>query len=942
MLRQGPVVDTPQLVGRHAELALLRQRLEAIRHGHGSLILIKGEAGIGKTSLALALAHQARDQDTVVALGRCYEGTAPAFGLWQEIMTELVACQSLDQALLPPPFGEAPRVQTTLQLMQSMVNAVRSVVIAPDGSPTAFSGLVLILDDVHWADRDSLDLLELLTRRLESVPLLVVITYRSENVHRRHPLYDLLPALQRDRPVESAELSRLDREDTVTIAEAMHGPCSQQLIDSLHARSEGNPFFLVELLRDLGERRVLAYAEGVPAVSTSGERLPSVLEQVIMGRVGRLGDDAEQLLQVAAVMGEAWDFEVIEAVLGWQEERAVRALELALDAQVVVASRDGNERYRFSHGLIREVLYAGQVARRRKNAHARIANFLEEKAPSNTGGVATLARHFSAAELWEQALRYSVEAGDSARDQHANRGALQFYELALEILPRVSEVARERKVALYDRLGQARLLHNQLETARTAFEQMVQAAQAGGNREAEGQGLLWLSLVQSRLSQTKDACATGGAAIQVAKQAENVAMLAASHWNLGRLSIVSGELERVPAHLAEAERLARLEGDRMVLGRCLMDQARLSNWTGEYQRAVQQAHEGLALAHAEYDSHFLAGLCWMLGIARGELGQYSQALDELQQGFAYAQEADDLHYPVKLGNTTGWLHSEIGDMEAAVWHDQQALETSRQMPANPIREAECYCLLNLATDSLQMGDLNAAERYLREFETADQGIEYARFHYVNRYQLARAQLALAYGDFEGARRWAQDAGEIASAKGMQKNVVKSWMLSGQAFSALRQTPEAVSYLHRSMALAGELRHGSLRWQTRLRLSQAQMTARQESAAATVIQEARDLVATITAELPEGRLRDAFTGSTLVREVYALQEQAPKPVYPAGLTTREVEVLRLVAQGMTNKDIAQALYISAKTVNAHLNSIFIKIDCSNRAGAVAFAFQYDLV
>jgi predicted ATPase len=379
----------------------------------------------------------------------------------------------------------------------------------------------LLLDDVHWADRDSLELLEVMTRQVESTSILIVVTYRSEDVHRHHPLYDLLPTLQRDRPVESVELHRLDRADTAVIAEASCGPCSPQLIDSLHARSEGNPFFLVELLRDFVERQVLARADSLSAVPISGGQLPVVLQQVITRRIARLGEEAEQLLQVAAIVGEEWDLGIVEAVLGWQEDQLLRTLEAALEARVVAPSAEEAEQYRFTHGLIREVLCTEQAARRRKHLHERIAAVLEGQIPSGrvpagwqAGHMAALAHHFGAAEQWDKALQYNLAAGDAARDRYASRSALQFYEQALDIVHTVPGIAQEQ-AGLYDRLGQVRMGLIQMEAARSAYEHMLLSAQLEGDRVAESRALFWLSFVQARLSHVKEARVAGDAAICV-------------------------------------------------------------------------------------------------------------------------------------------------------------------------------------------------------------------------------------------------------------------------------------------------------------------------------------------------------------------------------------------------------------------------------------------
>jgi ATP/maltotriose-dependent transcriptional regulator MalT len=513
------------------------------------------------------------------------------------------------------------------------------------------------------------------------------------------------------------------------------------------------------------------------------------------------------------------------------------------------------------------------------------------------------------------------------------------------MLQRTPDVGPTEQTELYERLGQVRVVLNQMEASSDAFEQMVQSARTGDDSGAEGRGLLWLSFVQTRLSHMSEARALGSSAVEVASRIGDPRVLAGGYWNLGRLHLASGDLDPGAHLLDDAEQIARSDGDDGLLSRCLMDLARLSIWRGEYERAEQRASEGLARARAGRDGHFLAGIAWTLGIARGEMGHYSQALDALRQGLSYTAEADDRHYPVKLLNTMGWLHGEIGDHETALRYDLQALEAARQGPADPVREAECYCLLNLATDSLAMGDADAAERYLAEFDAADRGVEYTRFRYLNRSTLVRAQLALARDDPNQALRLAHEAEDLAAEKGMRKNIAKSSMLTGEALIALARPQEAVDVLSRAVSLADELRHGSLRWQSRILLARAQILARRYREATVTAGVARSHAETVASNLVDERQRQTFAEWSLVKELSALAGSVERPVdetsYPAGLTAREVEVLRLVARGETNKDIALSLHISVKTVNAHLNSIFTKVDCRTRAAATAFAFTHGL-
>ena len=263
----------------------------------------------------------------------------------------------------------------------------------------------------------------------------------------------------------------------------------------------------------------------------------------------------------------------------------------------------------------------------------------------------------------------------------------------------------------------------------------------------------------------------------------------------------------------------------------------------------------------------------------------------------------------------GWLHYEIGDLDSALRWDLRARDAAGYQSDARAGEAMRYTLLNLATDELAAGRLQQAEGYLAEFERMLDDIEYARFRYLNRYQLVRAEDALAQGDLNAASGWAQEAAALATAKGMRKNLVKSQLLIGRTLLVLGRSREAVELLHTVVDLADALEHRSLRWQARWWLGQACAAQRQLPTARDHYRHALAQVQAIAAELEDERLRTCFLRSPLVENLRAAMaatedraaeraaRQGDAASFPAGLTAREVEVLRLVVQGATNGAIA---------------------------------------
>jgi DNA-binding CsgD family transcriptional regulator len=571
------------------------------------------------------------------------------------------------------------------------------------------------------------------------------------------------------------------------------------------------------------------------------------------------------------------------------------------------------------------------------------------------GEYAELAHHFYTAGEWDKALQYTLAAGDAARARYASHSAAQFYEQALSAVQQSPDIAGAHLVCgLCERLGQIYMVLNRKTEAEAAFSQMLEAARASGDALAEGRALSRLSVARYWLYRFDEARAAGEMALRLAEQAGDRRLLALTHRDLGHLYVRHGDLVRAHHHLERSESLARAAGEDDLLAPCLQNQSYIALFRGDYERAERLGREALALAERERDALTFCGACFALGIARGERGQYREGRQAIQTGIERARASGERHYLPKLLNAMGWLYNELGDYKTARDWDQQALQACRDETVGRDVEAECYTLLNLATDALSEGNLATAERYLREFGPVAERAAYSRYRYLNRYQLLQAELALARGEAEAAVQHTREAARMAESKGALKNLAKGALYEGRALLALGHLKEAAARLQLAVALADQIGHGSLRWRARLRLGQAYAALGQPHAE--VCREGLDLLQGIASDLQDERLANSLLSSPLVLELAemsrrseaeaawkepAIDAVAAQPP-PAGLTRRETQVLRLVAQGATNRAIAEALQISVKTVDAHVTHILNKTGCANRAAAAAFAAQHGLV
>ena len=936
--------------GRASLLQTLEQRLDATVEHKGVLVLIQGAAGMGKTALATVCEEQAHQRGARFVVGHCYErGVSAPFTPWQEVIDALVVTEQIDRSKLPEPFGSAPPQKSAYQLAQAVTAQLHAV--------AAEQPLVLLLDDLHWADQDSLDLLEFATRHLTNTPVMILVTFRSEEVYHHSPLFTFLPSLQRNRPTEFMNLESLVLDDTRRLVEAYHGNCSPPLARYLHARAEGHPLFLVQLLQDLVERDLLVIdrLEGwlPPAQAIAA---PTQLQQVISARVARLGAQTAQFLEIAAVIGETWQLAIVETMLGWPEEQLLTVLEQALKAGVIVTVDAHAERYRFGHGLIREVLYNRQLARRRKQYHGQIAVLLARQEPAD---IEALAHHYYYAEQWSLAYHHSLEAGDVAQQRYAAYSALQFYQQALNALRKQGDIASTDQIlALYERLGKTYAALSYKEEAAATFAEAVNLAGTAGNLSAQGHALIQLSVSQDQLYQHEEAVKTSQEALRVAEIVGDPQILTLSHLMIGRRHLLTGDLAEATRHLTLAESFAHTaEKPAGLLAQVARMQIYLMIFDGAYIQAEQLTLSAIQWAKEARLATALAALPFQLGYVLTQQGRYDEANQVLQTGFRDVEQLGERHqYLSKLLNMLGALFYELGDLDGAVEWSQRALVASRHEDTYYNAEATCYALLDLATSHIQQGRLADAEAYAKEFTEIQTWIDYGRYRPFNRYQLLQAELALARGEYDLVLQHTEQAAALAREKNFPKNQCKSLLYAGQALLRLQRPQAAAERLAQAVAIADQIGHAALRWQTRLRLAESHTMLDRPSI--DLYQQASAMVDALAANLQDPHLRSCFLGSTLVTELRANARAAlaAKPtstsptatsrpkntVFPAGLTAREVEVLCLVTAGFTNRQIAEQLHLSVGTVNTHLTNILNKIGAQNRTAAAAFAMQHGLV
>ncbi len=457
----GRLVVRPAVgvVGREPELATLLDASKRVAAGEGrEVVLISGEAGLGKTTVVAEAARAASDAGACVLFGHCEEDLATPYQLFAEALGHYVTHAPEDQLVahvdahgsdlarlvpalasrlpeLPP--SKATDADTERYLLFAAV--VGLFVVVSQHQP-----VVVVFDDLQWADKASLQLLRYLLVAEQPLRVLVLGTYRDSELSRSHPFLETLAALHRQQGVARIELTGLDDTGVVALMEAAAGhalgDAAVGLAHAVYRETDGNPFFVGEILRNLRDTGAISQdAEGrwVAGATFDERSLPDSVREVIGARVGRLGQDAERVLSVAAVIGRDFDLDLLARAATTSEDDLLDILDAAAAVALVREPPDARGRYSFAHALIQHTLYEDLGPNRRARTHRQVAEALEDLCGGRPGTRAgELARHwFSATQPIDlaKAISYSRQAADAALAALAPADSLRYYAQALDL-----------------------------------------------------------------------------------------------------------------------------------------------------------------------------------------------------------------------------------------------------------------------------------------------------------------------------------------------------------------------------------------------------------------------------------------------------------------------------------------------------------------------------
>ena len=545
----------PVIIGRDRELATLEEQLAEAIAGRGRAVLLSGEAGLGKSALLRRFVARAREHDARVITGECTEIEARRpFGPFIDAFTggDLALPSELAQggpgAL---PVAEVERYRVHLAFAERLADAAR------------MHPIVVVIEDLHWADEATNELVPYLARKLRDARVLLLITYRSDELHRLHPLNHVLAELGRGRLAEDIRLKRLTVDEVGEVIQAalgLSGPPTPAFRQALFERTEGNPFFVEEILRALVEKGELSYRDGAwhREKEVADLTIPASVRDAVQQRLLGLEPRARKAMQVAAVIGQRFDFELLGAVSGFDEATLLDAIKAAIDAQLVreETDADGNEVYIFRHALSREAVLTELLQRERRLLHRAVGNAIEALAGTAAGGrVEELAYHFDQARD-PRAFSYHEQAATESTRASAFSRAAYHLERAIELAPDDEPRLGELQLKLADQAWYA----DELPKAIRAAEQAVATFEAAGNELGAGEAVQRLASLRWYFGETDRAWTMIQEAIARLEPLGESAALARCYGEASRLAMLGERGEEARRLGEKAADMARRMG----------------------------------------------------------------------------------------------------------------------------------------------------------------------------------------------------------------------------------------------------------------------------------------------------------------------------------------------------------------------------------------------
>jgi len=869
------------LIGRDRELATLIDLFHEVKAGHGQVLQVAGEAGIGKSRLTVEFRRALAEagEDVTWLEGRCISfGQSIPFLPVVDQLRENFRIEEFDGE--PEIIAKIEHGMRRMGQLDAHIPYVRTVLGVDPGDPAvagmeplarrrkifdavralsqrgaALRPIVFVFEDLHWIDSTSEEYLGYLIDSVAGLAVMLIMTYRV----------GYTPPFGTRSFQTTLTLRSLSEAESLAMARQVLGTAEfpEQLKVALMEKAEGVPLFVEEVaktLLDLGllrrENGGVRFVTGAADVS-----VPDTIQGIIMARLDRLGENGKRTVQLASVIGRQFLVRLLDRIAGLTGELEGLLGELKALEIIYEQGRLPEPAYIFKHALIQDVAYNSLLKERRRELHRSVGHAIKDLYPDRLAEHAEeLAHHFVSGEDWGEAFAYLVQSGDKAKYAYANQAALDYYQRALEAAQRVTPPVAPRQVfTIYQSRHQVFMVLARYLDAAQESKTMLERARAVGDRANEGQALVDISRsyffsFHSEFAEDARRCAEDARAI--AEEIGDGRLLAASLGSLGSMDQADGDLEEGDRKFHEAVRISEEKGfpdaglqSRMFLGAH-------ANWRAEFRRAIAVSRETEKTSVEVHDGVTELMAMAFRCLSEIALGDYADGLATINAGLLKAKDRNNSFIQGRLTNSLGWLRQELGDFGSARELDRESVDIGKRIK-NP--NVEISALINLGYDHMNLGDAGSALPLLEETTVRVEKFAFGahRWRWSIHLRIYLAEALIAVGRPEEALIPLEQALVQARSTGCMKYVGKAHALRAQTAAIARRWREAEPDAMEAVRIAREIAYPTLIWQAADLLASIQAQRGKGDEAGAAARLTAETIEGLAARAPDLALRRSF-------------------------------------------------------------------------------------
>lgn len=848
--REAPLVD------RAEEMNTIREVIDKTLRGEGGLVFVSGEVGIGKTRLTREASVYAHLRGMKVLNGRypslfTTDGIPP-YVLWSEVIKEYVTVSTPEQVWRVIGLYPAEVCKLVPEVKQKLVAVPQSAPISPEHERhrvfeavsqfitniSKETPLLVILDDLQWADQSSLLLLHYLARGIQDEPLVILCAHRESDINEKHPLSSILMELNRERSVRAISLKRMSPNDiTDMIKQSLEqDDVSIEFCQLVYEKTRGNPFFVEEVMKSLKEEQTIYREENKWKIkNVSSIEFPKSVKSVVKSRIERTDAECQNALVMASIIGENFTFEALREVVGLDENRLYEMMEKILKTGLIKENVIlGEDVYSFADIIVRDVLHEEVSHLRRKRLHSAVGCALEKvygnKVEQHFG---ELACHFLEGGDENKAFDYFLKAGEKAEKMHAHDEAFSYLNHALELI-RKKGGNPEQEASITERLGDIKAWIGESDVSMEYLNESLNLWDQLQNRKNVSRlngkmaHMLW-----ETVGNKEEAFKHHQTALQILeKEPENVE-LASLYEDISRMLWRSGKRAEALPWAQKAFVLAGRLNEAEVLARCYANLGALSLFEGEYDKASQYLEEGAKIA---VDNNCVASLriYQNLGNVYFGKGDFQKSFETCQKAFELAKRVGDISWTAMNGYLLATTYVFMGEMQKAVALFEEVLnldkkaKNSTHIATIMSSLGQCYCILGDWDRSLQqlteglelskktgdyqalgiayrclgelymdMGNFTEAERYLNEGNSVYEKAGDTMGQFSEMFP-ALSRLYLRRGEIGRTDELIEKTYEYAVKTGSKSDMADAELLKGSLFREQKNWVQAIAHFENGL------------------------------------------------------------------------------------------------------------------------------------------------